>query len=94
MKNRKRAETYRFNGSPHLVEKSIRSVSIDDLVIEIGKFRRKLDDPKDKDDKRWTRRWLTRYEKELAKKRRGLADHQRQALSSRPRRRARPHDEL
>lgn len=85
MTNRRRNQPYRFNGSPHLDEKSIRTVGIDQLIFEIEKFRRKLADPRDKDDPSWTRRWLARYERELAKKQHGLANKQRQRALRPPR---------
>ncbi len=67
-KNRKKSDTYRFNGYPHLNAGSIRSVEIKDLEVMVRQFKAKLADPDDTDDKRWTRRWLARMEKELSKK--------------------------
>ena len=55
-KNRKQAETYRFNGSPYLDSGSIHSVQISDLLSEIRKLEQKLSNPTDKDDERWTAR--------------------------------------
>ena len=72
-KNRKKADTYRFNGHPFLHAHSIHSVTIADLELRIKDCEAKLADPNDPDDKKWTQRWLMRYEKELAKKRKGLA---------------------
>jgi len=34
----------------------------------VEKFINKLADPQDKDDKRWTKRWLGRLEREVARK--------------------------
>jgi hypothetical protein len=87
MKNRKRAETYRFNGSLNFDARSIRSVGIDQLQAAVSALRRKLDDPKDEDDKRWTARWLSRYEKELAKKERALETKGRESANESSRRR-------
>jgi hypothetical protein len=72
-KNRKKSETYRFNGYPHKNPKSIHSVTISDLKSYIDAFTKKLADPDDADDKRWTKRWLERFKRELAKKQKGLA---------------------
>ena len=72
MKNRKKTETYRFNGHPTFHSKSIHSVTIDELKLRIKECKEKLLDANDPDDKKWTKRWLTRYEKELLKKRKGL----------------------
>ena len=71
-KNRKKADTYRFNGHPFLHPKSIHSVDIEELQSRILQLKAKLKDRNDPDDKRWTARWLARYEKELAKKQKGL----------------------
>jgi len=62
-KNRKKAETYRFNGHPTLVE----------LESRIADLEAKLADTNDPDAKGWTARWLKRYETEMEKKSRGLA---------------------
>jgi hypothetical protein len=72
-KNRKTADTYRFNGHPSFDAASIRSVTIADLESGIRDLEAKLADPNDPDDKKWTACWLTKYELELAKKRKGLA---------------------
>ncbi len=71
--NRKKTETYRFNGYPHLNSKSTRSFDIAKLESIIAEFADKLSDPNDPDDRKWTQRWLTRFEKELKKKQDGLA---------------------
>ncbi len=67
-KNRKKAETYRFNGYPHLHAGSIHSVEIAELELRIREVEAKLADPLDPDDKRWTACWLGRLRKELDKK--------------------------
>lgn len=66
--NRKKTETYRFNGNPFLHEGSIHSVEIAELEDRIKTLQAKLDDPNDLDDPKWTKRWLDRFEKELNKK--------------------------
>jgi hypothetical protein len=71
-KNRKKAETYRFNGHPWFDPGSIHSVTIADLESRIQDFEAKLADPIDPDDKKWTNGWLSRLRQELAKKRKGL----------------------
>jgi hypothetical protein len=70
-KNRKKTDTYRFNGRPHFNTGSIHSVQIADLELRIKRFEAKLADPDDPDDKKWTACWLSRYRKELDKKCRG-----------------------
>jgi hypothetical protein len=77
-KNRKKADTYRFNGYPFQA-RSIHSVKIEDLESRIKDLEAKMADPNDADDKRWTARWLTRHKQELAKKRKGLALKKREA---------------
>lgn len=77
-KNRKKVDTYRFNGHPFFHARSIHSVTIVDLELRIKDLKAKLADPNDPDDKKWTQGWLMRYEKELAKKRKGLALKQRE----------------
>jgi hypothetical protein len=72
-RNRKKVETYRLNGYPHLNTKSIHPVNIAELELRIAELERKLLDANDSDDKKWTTGWLTRYKKELAKKTKGLA---------------------
>jgi thiamine pyrophosphate-dependent acetolactate synthase large subunit-like protein len=62
-KNRKKSETYRFNGVW-----GVTPVRADELREWITKFEAKLADPDDPDDQKWTRRWLARFKKELAKK--------------------------
>jgi hypothetical protein len=84
-KNRKKAETYRFNGHPHFHAGSVHSVEMAELEARVKQFEAKLDDPDDPDDKRWTARWLERFRKELDKKRAGRSLKQRE---KRPRRRA------
>lgn len=70
-KNRKKADTYRFNGHPYLYAGSIHSVEMADLEARIRQFEAKLADPNDPDDKKWTARWLERFRKEFDKKRAG-----------------------
>jgi hypothetical protein len=72
-KNRKKADTYRFNGHPYLDPDSIHSVTSAELESRIKEFEAKLADPNDSDDKKWTARWLSRFKKELAKKRKRSA---------------------
>jgi hypothetical protein len=76
-KNRKKADTYRFNGHPHFHADSIHSVTMADLELRIKQFEAKLADPSDPDDKKWTARWLNRFRKELDKKREGRGLKQR-----------------
>jgi hypothetical protein len=82
-KNRKTADTYRFNGHPFLDAGSIHSVKIADLESHIKHFEAKLADPNDPDDKKWTASWLSRYKQELAKKRKGLALKERESREPR-----------
>jgi hypothetical protein len=70
-KNRKRTDTYRFNAHPYFHAGSIHSVTMADLESRIERFEAKLADPYDPDDTRWTARWLSRFRKELVKKRSG-----------------------
>lgn len=49
-RNRKKVETYRFNGNPFLSADSIHSVKIADLESFIKEFEAKLANPKDADD--------------------------------------------
>jgi hypothetical protein len=77
-KSRKSAETYRFNGNPFLHAGSIHSVSMANLESRIKEFQAKLADPNDPDDKKWTARWLSRFQKELDKKREGRSLKQRE----------------
>ncbi|MHB1423440.1 MAG: hypothetical protein ACYC3I_09660 [Gemmataceae bacterium] len=72
-KNRKKSETYRFNGNPFLRPGSIHPVRIEDLEGLIKVFEAKLADSNDPEDKKWTTRWLQRINRELAKKKKGLA---------------------
>ena len=62
-KNRKNADTYRFNGVW-----GMKSVGIAELETLIQRFQRKLADPNDPDDEKWTARWLGRFRRELEKK--------------------------
>jgi hypothetical protein len=71
--NRKKTQTYRFNGYPHSNPKSIFPIGIADLQGGIRDLTAKLADPNDPDDKKWVARWLQRYTKELEKKRKGIA---------------------
>jgi 3-phenylpropionate/cinnamic acid dioxygenase small subunit len=68
-KNRKKADTYRFNGNPFFHAGSIFSVEMAGLEARVKQFEAKLADPNDPDDKKWTARWLERFRKELEKKR-------------------------
>ena len=77
-KNRKRADTYRFNGHPTFHAGSIDSVEMTALAAEVRKFEAKLADPDDRDDKKWTARWLHRLQKELDKKQAGRSLKQRE----------------
>ena len=63
--NRKKTETYRFNGAPHSNPGSIHSVNIIDLEMRIVDLEAKLADPNDADDKRWPQRWLKLHKKEV-----------------------------
>jgi hypothetical protein len=65
MKNRKQADTYRFNGVW-----GMEPVLIEELERCVRYFRFKLRWRGDSDAKEWTARWLGRYERELEKKRR------------------------
>ena len=78
MKNRKKADTYRFNGNPYLHTGSIQSVEMVDLEGMVKQFEAKLADPDDPDDKKWRARWLERFRKELDKKRAGRSLKQRE----------------
>jgi hypothetical protein len=49
MKNRKKADTYRFNGNPYLHTGSIQSVEMVDLEGMVKQFEAKLADPDDPD---------------------------------------------
>lgn len=87
-KNRKKADTYRFNGHPFLHAGSIHAVTIVTLLARIKQWEAKLADPTDPDDRKWTERWLERYRKELDKKRAGRHLKQRERANSRRSRRA------
>jgi hypothetical protein len=82
--NRKKTDTYRFNGHPSLHENSIHPVTIADLESRIEKFTAKLADPRDPDDKKWVATWIRRFESELKKKRRALSQKER-SHAERPR---------
>ncbi len=86
-KNRKNADTYRFNGNPSIHAHSIHPVSIADLESRIEEFEAKLSDPNDPDDPKWTARWLKRFQSALAAKLKGLAHKQSEGSESRPPRR-------
>ncbi|OAI51279.1 hypothetical protein AYO44_05100 [Planctomycetaceae bacterium SCGC AG-212-F19] len=86
-KNRKKADTYRFNGYPHLHTGSIQSVTMAELESRIKQLEAKLTDPNDPDDNKWTERWLARYRKEFEKKRAGRSLKQREKRESRRTRR-------
>ena len=77
-RNRKKADTYRFNGNPFLHSDSIHSVDMAELEAWVKQFEAKLADPNDPDDKKWTARWLERFRKELDKKRSGRSLKQRE----------------
>lgn len=77
-KNRKEADTYRFNGHPYFHADSIHSVEKTDLEARVKQFEDKLANPDDTDDKKWTARWLERFRKELDKKRAGRGLKQRE----------------
>jgi hypothetical protein len=51
----------------------MKSVTIGELRTIIQELETKLADPVDCDDKKWTERWLKRYQAELAKKLDGKA---------------------
>jgi hypothetical protein len=82
-KNRKKADSYRFNGYPHLQPGSVDSVQMADLESMIKQFGAKLANPEDPDDKKWTARWLERFQKELDKKRAGRSLKQREKRNRR-----------
>jgi hypothetical protein len=77
-KNRKKVETYRFNGNSYLDPKSIQTVTIRELEMQVAELSKKLADPSDADDKKWVARWLSRFETELAKKRKGFGQKRRE----------------
>jgi len=77
-KNRKKADTYRFNGHPSFHAGSIHSIEMAELEGLIQRFEAKLTRAGDPDDKKWTARWLDRFRKELAKKRAGRSLKQRE----------------
>jgi hypothetical protein len=85
----KKADTYRFNGSPHLHSGSIHPVSIADLEARIRELEAKLANPVDPDDKKWTEGWLDRHQAELAKKLDGLSLKTEERAKSESRRRSR-----
>jgi hypothetical protein len=51
-KNRKKANTYRFNGHPYLHSGSIHSVEMAELESRVKQFEAKLADSDDPDDKK------------------------------------------
>jgi hypothetical protein len=65
--SRKKADTYRFNGLWGMIP-----VGIVKLESLIRKFSEKLADPEDADDKKWSARWLERFQRELTKKQENL----------------------
>ncbi len=79
-RNRKTADTYRFNGVW-----GMNSVGIAELETLIHRFQHKLTDPNDLDDKKWTARWLRRFQREMAKKERGLEKKQADEAKARKR---------
>jgi len=70
--NRKKTETYRFNGYPHSNPGSIHSVGIAQLNFWIKEMESKLAGADDLDDKKWVTRWLKRYTQERDKKLKGV----------------------
>jgi hypothetical protein len=70
-KNRKKAETYRFNGLW-----GMEPVRSDELRQLIRRFRNKLGNPFNPDARKWTARWLVRFQREYARKLRSLARKQ------------------
>jgi hypothetical protein len=82
-KNRKKTDTYRFNGNPSLQARSIHPVTMAELELWIVDWEAKLADPNDPNDKKWTERWLKRFRMELAKKRRGRGMKQSERLKVR-----------
>lgn len=86
MKNRKKADRYRFNGNPYFHAGSIVPIQITDLEAGIAGFEAKLADPADPDDKKWVARWLHRFRRELEKKQAGSRLKQRERRSDRRRR--------
>ena len=70
-KNRKKSDTYRFNGVS-----GIKSVKASELKIWIDQFEAKQTATDDPDDNKWTCRWLKRLQQELAKKERTLEQRQ------------------
>jgi hypothetical protein len=58
----KRKRHYRFNGLWGA------GGSLAELKAGLSALRKKLDDPNDKDEPRWVRKWIAAYEAEIAKK--------------------------
>lgn len=69
--NRKKNHRYRFNGHPYFHSFSSFTVKAFELEQHINECEARLADPYDPDDKKWTARWLNRYQMELDKKRKG-----------------------
>ena len=61
----KRKHHYRFNGLWGT------GGSLAELKAGLSALRKKLDDPNDKDEPRWVRKWIAAYEAEIGKKEAG-----------------------
>ncbi len=61
----RRKRHYRFNGLWGTGDGLV------DLRAALSRLRKKLDDPNDKDEPRWVRKWIAAYEAEIAKKEAG-----------------------
>jgi hypothetical protein len=66
MKNRKKTDTYRFNGVW-----GMKPVKIAQLEEWIEEYEAKLTDANHRDDKKWVAHWLKRFRQELRKKQKG-----------------------
>ncbi len=84
MKNRKKADTYRFNGSAAFCSSSINPMQMAELGSAVAEFAAKLNDPNDSDDKKWVARWLQRFCREWEKKQAGRSQKQRAADPTTP----------